>query len=421
PRLDITQTYDGLGLPAKRDQISRLPGLMDELGNQGEPFEDAQTTHYVRSSVLGGAPIAELGPSNTIHVYADGQRIARDVWGDVTFEHHNPVTGNWVTSHGYSSSRLTRRQERDPRGAELPLANPYGDGMTYVGMKFAQPLFIEGGDPFDYSTGRTIDGLPVSETEFQRRIGNGSAGVGTFVGGRTAGFVDLTGLTTLQHVDVTFDVFRSGQQSPNSDYWFYLGTFKKNIPLTQKGVKNPAANERDPRNVPHRRLTETETNTLRDNFLRILKNERCANFVRQLLKTAQRLNPDHTLVSDDPERMFNSVANGGGFYSAPTATYNTVGGSFADNTAAVYLTSDPVFRSYGKVNERAKEAFLTLKYHDMAQSVMHELMHHAGFGDTALARAVASIKGEDPVFTNDWQGTRAASIYWGKYLDSHCK
>ncbi|HEX5874164.1 MAG TPA: hypothetical protein VFY60_05900, partial [Pyrinomonadaceae bacterium] len=174
PRLDITQTYDGLGLPAKREQISRQPGLVDGSGNESAPIEDTQTTHYVRSSVLGGVPIAELGSANTIHIYAGGQRIARDVWGQVTFEHHNPVTGSWVTSDGHSSSRATRREERDPRGAELPLSNPYGDWLSYVDMKFAQPLFIEGGDPFDYSSGRTIDGLPVSEGEFQRRVANGS-------------------------------------------------------------------------------------------------------------------------------------------------------------------------------------------------------------------------------------------------------
>lgn len=168
PRLDITQTYDGLGLPAKREQISRLPGLMDESGNTGAPIEDTQTTHYVRSTVLGGATIAELGPSNVIHIYAGGQRIARDVWGNVTFEHHNPVTGTWVTSHGHSSYRLTGREERDPRGAELPLSNPYGDWLSYAEMKFAQPLFIEGGDPFDYVSGYTLDGLPMSRSQLNR-------------------------------------------------------------------------------------------------------------------------------------------------------------------------------------------------------------------------------------------------------------
>ena len=170
PRLDITQTYDGTGQPAKRVQISRLPGLGDEFGNPGEPIEDTQTTHYVKSTVLGGATVAELGWGDTIHIYAAGQRIAREFMGNVTFEHQNPVNGSWVTSHGHSSYRTTAREERDPRGAEMPLSNPYGQAGSYVDWRFSQPLFVEGGDPFDYGSGREIDGIPVTEAEFQRRF-----------------------------------------------------------------------------------------------------------------------------------------------------------------------------------------------------------------------------------------------------------
>ena len=114
PRLDITQTYDGNGVPAKREQISRQPGIVDEFGHQSAPIEDQQTTYYLGSSVLGGATIAELGSSNAVHIYAGGQRIAREVDGSVSFEHHNPVTGSWVISNGHSSYRTTTREERDP-------------------------------------------------------------------------------------------------------------------------------------------------------------------------------------------------------------------------------------------------------------------------------------------------------------------
>jgi hypothetical protein len=43
----------------------------------------------------------------------------------------------------------------DPVGAEVPLANPYPAAQSYVDWKSTQPLFIEGGDPFDYTSGRT--------------------------------------------------------------------------------------------------------------------------------------------------------------------------------------------------------------------------------------------------------------------------
>ena len=88
-------------------------------------------------------------------------------------EHHNPVTGSWVKSHGHASYRTTQREERDPLGAELPLSNPYPQ-QGYMANKWGELLFIEGSDPFDYSSGLTIDGMPVSQAEFNRRMENGS-------------------------------------------------------------------------------------------------------------------------------------------------------------------------------------------------------------------------------------------------------
>ena len=420
PRLDITQTYDGTGTPAKREQISRLPGVVDALGNQSAPVEDTQITYFLKASVLGGVTVVEFGLGNTVHIYAGGRRIAREVLGSVTFEHHNPVMGSWVTSHGHSSYRTTGREERDPRGAEMPLSDPYAAAQSYVDWKFTQPLFMEGGDPFDYRSGRLIDGLPVSEAEFQRRVGK-DVGNGIFFGGKAAGFVDLTGLTFLQYVDVAYDVFRSGQQSAQSDTWFYLGTYYKTIPLNQQGIQNPAPNRPDPRNVLHRKLNDMETNVLREVFLSIWQKEECAKTVERLLNTAAFINPDQRLISDDIRSMFNQVADGGGFFSAPLASYNTVGGTLTENNAAIYLTSDPVFHAYGIVNERARTGYLKLKYHQMAQIVLHELFHHAGFSDRALAFTVGSIKGETVEFASNWEGTVAAATYWNDYLKIHCK
>ncbi|HEX6042837.1 MAG TPA: hypothetical protein VFZ22_00005, partial [Pyrinomonadaceae bacterium] len=226
PRLDITQTYDGNGVPAKRQQISRVPGIVDEFGNPGEPMEDTQTTYYIKSSVLGGATMAEIGGGNIIYIYANGERIAREFWGDVTFEHHNPVTGSWLTSHGHSSYRTTAREERDPRGAETPLSNPFAYANSYVEWKFSSPLFIEGGDPFDFSAGLTIDGLPVSQAEFDRRTQNGSAGAELSIGGRPILFV--TNQQRLRHI--SFDVYEVDDElrnEPESHWWggaYFKGT-----------------------------------------------------------------------------------------------------------------------------------------------------------------------------------------------------
>ena len=71
---------------------------------------------------------------------------------------------------------MTGREERDSRGAEVPLSNPYASAQNYVELKFSEPLFIEGGDPFDYSGGCTSFGMPISCGDAARYL---SRGLGT--------------------------------------------------------------------------------------------------------------------------------------------------------------------------------------------------------------------------------------------------
>lgn len=179
PAIDITQGYDGDGRPRSRVQIARQ-NIYDDT-NQNHPLvqvlEDSQASYYATSSVLGGANVMELRPDGqggaikkTLWVYAGGQRIAVEENGSVNFEHHNPATGSWVTTLGHPSDRTATREERDPVGAETPTSNPYPLTPNYVENKWGEPLFIDGGDPFDYSSGQTIDGLPVSSSEFNRRM-----------------------------------------------------------------------------------------------------------------------------------------------------------------------------------------------------------------------------------------------------------
>src|SRR6185369_3454954 len=139
-----------------------------------------QTTYYLRSTVLGAAVVELNGPiaADIVNIYAGGQRIARDESENINFEHTNPVTGSRVTSAGYSTYRWTTRQERDSFSAEIPDSNPYPAVQDYGAYKFGEQFYILGGDPFDYSTGREIDGIPVSETEFLRRTGNDSVVAG---------------------------------------------------------------------------------------------------------------------------------------------------------------------------------------------------------------------------------------------------
>ena len=98
-------------------------------------------------------------------------------------------------------------EERDPNGAEVGLEDPWSlilEEPTYKNIKDEEPLYLEGGNPFDFSAGRTIDGLPVTQAEFDRRMRNGSAGVEVSVGGRPVAFVT----NTQQLTHITVDVFR---------------------------------------------------------------------------------------------------------------------------------------------------------------------------------------------------------------------
>ena len=107
-------------------------------------MEDIQTTYYLRSTVLGAAVVELNGPtaSDVVNVYAGGQRIARDEWDNISFEHTNPMTGSGVTSAGYSTYRWTARQERDSFGAEIPTSNPYPAASSYGDYKFGEQFYI---------------------------------------------------------------------------------------------------------------------------------------------------------------------------------------------------------------------------------------------------------------------------------------
>jgi hypothetical protein len=128
----------------------------------------------------------------------------------------------------------------------VPLANPYPAAQSYVDWKSTQPLFIEGGDPFDYTSGRTIDGLPVSEAEFQRRTGNGSVGSGVFVGGKFAGFFDLSERSSFSYIIITLDVFNPPLElrKDPEEWWpaYYYRSFDESVEL-DSSVGSPSHNQ----------------------------------------------------------------------------------------------------------------------------------------------------------------------------------
>jgi YD repeat-containing protein len=386
PRLDITQTYDGNGAPAKRSQIARMSGIFDEFGNQSEPVEDVQTTYRVNSTVLGGATVVELESANTVHIYAGGQRIAREIWGNVTFEHHNPMTGSWMTSLGHSSYRTTAREERDPRGAEMPLSNPYGGPQSYLDWKFSQPLFIEGGDPFDYSSGREIDGLPVSEAEFQRRLANGSVVSETQIFGPPS----QTQAPKLRqgHAPSPAPTF-SWRRNPllevisTSSYIAEYLTVRPVVDNEGGGLLDSDIESIDVDPRPQESQVPIDINGIRSRLEQILRTEECGKFVKNLINKVS----DSTgtpFKSDKVMDLFDLIAGPteGGFGRAASrglATDPSSGRSRIDLAATFsFDTTTAVGR---------------LIVNDMdAQVTLHELLHFAGdYTDAQLAKYAASL------------------------------
>jgi hypothetical protein len=175
PAEEITQTYDANARPSKRLEVKR-EDIYNAEGHLIQVLEDTQTKHYVYSSVLG-ARVVELDAFGqaSVWVFADGQRIATasaadnaGAYANTTLEHHNPVTDSRVTTNGHSASRAALRQERDPQTGAVPLENP---GGVNFGVHWVEPMAFIGGDPSDYAPGVTLDGMPMTRSDYNRLVG----------------------------------------------------------------------------------------------------------------------------------------------------------------------------------------------------------------------------------------------------------
>jgi len=361
PSTDIAQTYDGAGGPAKRIQISR----QQESGD-GPPLEDIQTTYYLRSTVLGAAVVELNGPtvSDVVNVYAGGRRIARDESENITFEHTNPVTGSRVTSAGYSTYRWTLRQERDSFAAEIPDSNPYPTASSYGDYKFGEQFYILGGDPFDYSTGREIDGMPVSETEFQRRMGNGSAVGDVFKGGRYVGSLDFSKSWSLRRITIAFDVFQPPlelDQHPELWLAYYVRTFIEEVELSSLQI---TANQTS--NSPQKPEIPLSTEALKSDASNLFKNRKdCEPFISGLLFNAAQYT-QLPLYSQsflaDPLAIFDAV--GSHYFLSPgQGASGYAWGGLADKTAKITFdfsmgtdNGASMSRGFVSLHENAHEA-----------------------------------------------------------------
>ncbi|HET6977827.1 MAG TPA: DUF4214 domain-containing protein [Pyrinomonadaceae bacterium] len=359
PRSDIAQTYDGVGASSKRIQISRQPDVFDE---EAPPIEDTQTTYYLRSTVLEGVAVVELnGPraNDIVNIYVGGQRIAREKWGSVSFEQTNPVTGSLVISHGHPNNRTTTREERDSFGAEIPDSNPYPT-QDYGGYKFGEQMYIEGGDPFDYSTGREIDGIPVSEAEFQRRVENGSVVGDVSRGGRHIGSINLAKHMFFSRFTVTFDVFRPSTElinHPELWYSYYARSYEEDVELS--GVQTIP----DQKSSQPQKPNATVIGLVNGAFA----SKDCQDFMRTMLKGASTKN-NPVLEDGDIQKIFADflaqIKGGVSRQNLVGARYGTVHGRIGvngDGDGTIHSNSNPSIQDLAD-----------------ASTIINELPHLAG-------------------------------------------
>ncbi|QQS46047.1 MAG: hypothetical protein IPM66_19330 [Acidobacteriota bacterium] len=167
PAWEIDQSYDGVNQALKRIETRRIETLIGN-GPQTTITTETETTWYVRSSLLGGQIVYELDESGNrrrANIYGIGGLLARGTMSGGTDEFRwrvaDPVTGNWGDTS--SAGGYVDTVQLDPLGAEVGSSDPYllNPDPTYPEMKDDEPLYIEGGDPFDLSGGCTLDGMPV--------------------------------------------------------------------------------------------------------------------------------------------------------------------------------------------------------------------------------------------------------------------
>ena len=402
PVTELTSTYDADGLSTKRFQVTRQ-NIHDQL-TEGNPLvqvlTDYQTSYYLRSSVLGGQTVAEFSPDGSggllkrfVYIYAGGERIAKETNDSVNFEHHNPGSDGWIVTNGNSSHRGAWREERDPFGAELPMSDPFASEFSYPLQKWSEPLFLEGGDPFDYRGGMTIDGMPVSVAEFNRRMRNGSAGAELSVGGIPRVFV--TNQQQLSHITVdVFDVDDELRGLPQSQRWggtYYRGSFELDVE-----VRRSSSYRRPPQNaqfdIPN--ITRLVNQTL--------SNPNCLTFYQRILTAANKNNaPLDNGNMKDIFKRFLDQKKGGLTRKKPAnnAGWGGITGHLPDGNAEIF---SPDFGP-------DQRNFLD------AQATLAELMHHAGskawYSDYELAVAANRI----PEYAKLFRQSAETNVFDDKY------
>ena len=221
---------------------------------------------------------------------------------------------------------------------------------------------------------------------FSGALGGGSVGAGVFIGGKFGGFIDLSGLANFSYVTVAFDIYRSGQETPTPDFWYYLGTLTQDFKLNsgqQTTFKQHTTKPQKTQIVP-------KPGNLRSRVEALLAKGGCAKYVQDLLNKVAERNPGNPRHGKTIMEIFGKIEKQGG-YQLDARFYNTVSGDLfvtkGGQPATVHLLP---WNTYGTPTAYdIREANRNYTY-----GALHETFHLAGkggFDDEQLLRAAYDL------------------------------
>ena len=390
PAVDITQSYTADGRPATRTQIMRQNSYDPDTGEMNGVDQDTLVSHYIHASVLG-ARVVELDAlgNASVWVYAGGQRIATYTSGQIpntTFEHHNPVTSSWVTTHGHSGNRTAYGQERDPMNAEIPPMNP--GNLNFAALHYHEPLFIEGGDPSDLSGGCSLDGMATACSSINPEAAEQcpAGGCGTHSMTVTARGKDGTviGTSTLlvsqgqtgwdgsfdgnYRVNPSFAAnFNFGSISGGRSFLNALDVFPSLFGhSTMEFFERTGGGANDSPQYGDRisPLSTGEVNQLRKDLSNVLSNSTCAKFMTAVLNQIGK-DTGKAAFSSNAMDIFDAVKKQGGFGRGQFASNAQGGLTVGGGNAFININFNINFAN----------ADIPSIAGDVGRTILHELMH----------------------------------------------
>jgi YD repeat-containing protein len=404
PGWEIAQTYNVEGKPVKRLETRRTEEMIGE-GPQTDITETVTTTYYLYSSVLG-TQVIELdgnGVKTKGYVYANGERLAKQEvnqwWSAVRWYYPNAGTNSWVEETNGGS---IQRQEMDPSGAEVGTSDPYLNSANPSYYKDIHPepkmLDLEGGDPFDFSGGHTLDGVPISQSQYNRIVG----GLGLNRG-------------------VLADVFRVPEAFRNlSEQWtnpeFYRGSIWLMLPDPKPQTINQPQNSRP---VPFQSVDE-----LRAQLKVVLSDKKCSDFISTVINEVYGKMRDSERLGLGIDDLFENVAGQDGFLLVENLRVNgwITNGATDRGKTSIWRGNAQVqiaTRSYfPEGSARWQALMIKNNRRNYLGTVLHELFHHLsknGWGDrdSDLGRAAFKITGD----TSGLPGADADELQWSSYFD----